>query len=358
MPRRVVLIMRKRMFSLLLTAALFAQGAPCAHAEAAPPLQAQAAIVMNSGGEIVFEKNAEARMLIASTTKLMTALVTLERALPEETVEILPEYTAVEGSSMYLPAGARVSVRQLLEGLLLASGNDAALALACHVAGSVEAFAALMNEKAAALGMHSSHFVNPHGLDAPEHYATAHDLALLMAACMRESELVSLLAERSANVGEQTYINHNKLLSLCPGCLGGKTGYTRAAGRCLVSCCERDGTRLICVTLNDPDDWAEHQILYNWAFERYGTRCVTEGVCFQVPVIGSDREQVEVRAEELRLFLPRAAELTLVAHMPRFVFAPVAAGERAGTVEVFRSGEKIEEAALYYAQGAEAAEDQ
>ena len=349
--------MQKRILSLLLVLALFRPLIPRAEAVSRPPeLSAAAAIVMNSGGEVIFEKNADERRLIASTTKLLTALVVLEHAALDEKVPILPEYTGVEGSSMYLPAGAVVTVRELLEGLLLASGNDAALALACHTAGGVEAFTAWMNEKAAALGMTGSHFVNPHGLDDPEHYGTARDLAVLIAACMEDPELVSLLSERSATVNGQTYVNHNKLLTLCPGCLGGKTGYTEAAGRCLLSCCEREGTRLVCVTLDDPDDWAEHQRLYNWGFENYSTRNVTGELRFFVPLLGGEREQIAVQAEELRLFLPRETELTLVAHLPRFVFAPIEAGERAGSVGVFRSGEKINEAALVYAESVGAGE--
>ena len=349
--------MQKKIVSLLLVLTLGALlPTPQAQAEELPPIWAHAAIVLNSGGEIVFEKDADVRSLIASTTKLMTALVTLEHASLTEEVEILPEYTAVEGSSVYLPVGARVTVRQLLEGLLLASGNDAALALAGHVAGGEEGFAALMNEKAAELGLTGSHFANPHGLDAAEHYGTARDLGRLMIACMEKRELVELLQERTATVGEQRFLNHNKLLTLCPGCLGGKTGYTEAAGRCLVSCCERDGTRLVCVTLDDPNDWVDHQLLYNWAFARYSTRNVTETLAFSIPVVGGEREELPVRACELRLFLPRAEELTLVAHMPRFVFAPVEAGDPAGTVSVFRGGEKIDETELYFVRGTPAAD--
>ena len=336
--------------SLILAALLLP--APKAQAEEFPKVNAASAIVMNSGGEIVFEKDADRRSLIASTTKLLTALVVLERAVPAEESEIRPEWTGVEGSSMYLRAGERYTVRELLEGLLLASGNDAATALACHTAGGVEAFADLMNRRAKELGMNGSHFANPHGLDDPAHYSTARDLALLMAACLQNRSLAALLAEKSAVVGDQTYVNHNKLLTLCPGCLGGKTGFTEAAGRCLVSCCEREGTRLICVTLCDPDDWVDHQLLYNWAFSRYATRNVTEKLSFQVPVVSGERRFAAVEARALRLFLPRTAEITLTAHLPRFVFAPVREGEHAGTVQVFRDGERIHEAELIFSEGA------
>lgn len=348
--------MRKAiLLTLLLAAALLLLPAPTAQAEGFPAVSAAAAVVMSAGGEIVFEKNADVRSLVASTTKLLTALVTVEAARLDEELEIRPEWTQVEGSSMYLKAGERYTVRELLEGLLLASGNDAATALACHVAGGTEAFAERMNRKARELGMSGSHFVNPHGLDAEGHYATARDLGLLMAACMRERRLAPLLAEKSATVKELTYANHNKLLTLCPGCLGGKTGFTEAAGRCLVSCCEREGTRLICVTLDDPNDWVDHQVLYNWAFSRYATRDVTAALSFQVPVLSGDRSLVPVEARPLRLFLPRTARITLTAHLPRFVFAPVAAGEHAGTVQIFRDGERISEAELIYSEGAASA---
>lgn len=344
--------MRKAILIVLLVVAALLLPAPQAQAEEFPAVSAVSAVVMNSGGEIVFEKDADRRSLIASTTKLLTALVVLERVDPAEELEIRPEWTGIEGSSMYLKAGEHRTVRELLEGLLLASGNDAATALACHTAGGLKDFAALMNRKARELGMRESHFTNPHGLDDEEHYATAHDLALLMAACMQNRTLAALLSETSATVGDQTYVNHNKLLTVCPGCLGGKTGFTEAAGRCLVSCCEREGTRLICVTLNDPNDWVDHQVLYNWAFSRYATRNVTEALSFRVPVVSGDRSFVGVEAKELRLFLPRTAEITLTAHLPRFVFAPVRTGEHAGEVQIFRDGERIHETELIFSEGA------
>ncbi len=345
--------MRKTIVCLLLFA-LAALLLPGVEAQAEEPeTGAAAAIVMSVDGEAVYERNADQPRLIASTTKLLTALVALERLELDAQAEIRPEWTGVEGSSMYLKAGERYSVRELLEGLLLCSGNDAATALACLAAGNVESFAVQMNLRAAALGLTRSHFVNPHGLDAPGHMASARDLGLVMAACLRQPALMEILAERSTVINGQSYGNHNKLLSLCPGCLGGKTGYTEAAGRCLVSACEREGTRLICVTLSDPDDWVDHQRLYNWAFARYAERDVSAAARFEVPVASGETALLPVRAKPLRLFLPREVELTLVAHLPRFVFAPITAGESAGRVEIFRSGELIGETTLYFTEGTE-----
>ena len=174
----------KRAVSAFIISALLVSAAPLCFA-AAPEVSAAACVVCDAEtGTVVYEKNASRQLPIASTTKLMTALVALENCAPGEKLTIKREWAAVEGSSMGLREGEECSVRELLYGLLLASGNDAGLALACHAAGSVEAFAALMNGKAAELGMTGSHFTNPHGLDDGEHYSTARDMALLAAACL------------------------------------------------------------------------------------------------------------------------------------------------------------------------------
>ncbi len=338
--------MRNAVCALLLGALLLGPSAP-EQAEG-PAIHARRAVVMHSGGELVYEKGARERSLIASTTKLMTALIAVESAAPEALFTADAACCAVEGSSMYLREGESYSVRELLQGLLLASGNDAALLLAKGIAGSESAFVERMNRRAAELGLQDTHYANPHGLDDEAHYSTARDLALLMRACVQNRALCSILSEKSAVVGQQTFYNHNRLLTLCPGCIGGKTGYTEAAGRCLVSCCEREGTRLICVTLHDPDDWVDHQVLYNWAFSRYSTRNVTEKLHFTVPVVSGTENFVKVAARELRVFLPRAEELTAVAYLPSFVFAPVESGEKAGSVRIFRSGELLRETELYY----------
>ena len=262
----MVLILKKLLIALAVMAAILPR--PCAAAEEEPAISAVSAVIMDGRGEVLYAKNADTPSLIASTTKLMTAFVTILRCDPDESVRIENADCAVEGSAMYLVPGESYTVRELLTGLLLASGNDAAMALARHVAGDTEAFAALMNRSAAALGMSGSHFVNPHGLNAEGHYATARDLAALMHACMDCPLFRELSALPSATVKEQSYQNHNKLLTLCPGCVAGKTGYTQLAGRCLVSCAERDGRRFVCVTLNDPNDWEDHCKLYDWAFTR------------------------------------------------------------------------------------------
>ena len=321
-----------------------------AWADDSPAVSANSAIVMHSGGEVVFEKNGDEKMLIASTTKIMTALVVLENCALDEQVEILPEYCGIEGSSMYLAPGERCTVEELLQGLLLVSGNDAAIALACHTAGDTDSFVALMNAKAFALGMENSSFANPHGLDGEGHYSTARDMAKLMCACMENPDFARISAMKSSTVGDRFLYNHNKLLSGCPGCIGGKTGYTEAAGRCLVSCTEREGTRYICVTLSAPDDWNDHKKLYNWAFSHYSLRKVVDGdIGFDIPVVSGTVDTVRaVPEEEFSAFLPVDEELTLLAEMARFTYAPVRQGETAGRILVLRDGELLKEIRLVY----------
>ena len=226
---------------------------------------ATAAILMDGDtGEVLYEKNPDRQMLIASTTKLMTTLVVLEHGGLGDVVTVTQQHIA-EGSSMYLKPGDRVTVEELLYGLLLCSGNDAALALtAC--AGGPEPFVALMNEKAAALGMTRTSFANPNGLDAEGHYSTARDMAVLAAAAMEEPTFRRICSSRSVTIGQRTMENHNRLLRQVEGCIGLKTGYTKAAGRTLVSCAERCGCRLIAVTLRDSNDWADHAALYEYGF--------------------------------------------------------------------------------------------
>lgn len=205
------------------------------------------------------------RRAIASTTKVMTALVALETASLSDTVLIGAQHM-VEGSSMYLVPGETLTMETLLYGLLLASGNDAALAIAEHCCGSVEAFVARMNEKAVSLGLADTSFANPNGLDAQGHYSTARDMAVLTAHAMENPTFARIISTVRATVGGRTLTNHNKLLTSVDGCIGGKTGYTSKAGRTLVSCAERDGVRLVAVTLNDGDDWRDHSALYEYGF--------------------------------------------------------------------------------------------
>ena len=228
-------------------------------------VSAAAAVLMDAdSGRLLYDKKGEKRMLIASTTKLMTALVALEQGGLQQEITVTGGHMA-EGSSMYLRPGEKLTLETLLYGLLLSSGNDAALAVTECMGGAVP-FVARMNEKAAELGMENTHFANPNGLDDEAHYSTAEDMAKLAAAAMDDPVLRRVASTRTARIGGRTLTNHNKLLSRVEGCVGLKTGYTRAAGRTLVSCAERDGVRLVAVTLQDGDDWNDHASLYEQGF--------------------------------------------------------------------------------------------
>lgn len=320
---------------------------------AAPVHSADGMIVIHpESGAVLCQKNADEQMLIASTTKIMTALVALECLDPDQEVVVDPAWTRVEGSSMYLRSGETYTVRELLYGLLLASGNDAALALACTACGSAEAFADQMNDRAAELGLKNTHFANPHGLDSNEHYSTAHDLAIIMAEAMKNEVFAQIVSARSFSAHGATYVNHNKLLWRCEGITGGKTGYTKAAGRCLVTTCQRDGLSLICVTLSDPNDWKDHSALYDWAYETYEARVYSKDIpLVQIPVISGDSQWAAVAPEnDIRLCIPRGSHVNLHYYLPRYIFARVEAGKKAGDVVVSVDEERIGVWSLCWAQ--------
>ena len=309
--------------------------------ETPPAVGARAAVLLGPEGQAIWERDAHARLPIASCTKLMTALVVAESCDLSEEVRIPADCCGIEGSSMELRPGERCSVGELLYGLLLVSGNDAAQALACHCAGSAEAFSRRMNDKARELGLTDSCFVTPHGLPAEGQYGSAADLGRLMLRCMEVPELSEILGTCQIQIRDRALRNHLRLLWTLPGCLGGKTGYTRASGRCLVSCCEREGTRLVCVTLDDADDWNDHAALYDWGFARYARRDLTGELRWTLPVIGGDVAETEARADVLERFLPRDAELRFEAELPPFLFAPARAGEVCGRVRALRGGEEL-----------------
>ncbi len=298
---------------------------------------------MNTGS-VLYEKNADERRLIASLTKIMTALVVLERTDPEEKVCVRPEWTDVEGSRMGLVLGETLTVRDLLYGLLLESGNDAALALAGHCAGSAGAFAGLMNGNAAELGLSSTRFENPHGLDGAEQYSSARDLAALTAAAMSNETFAAIVGTRSAVVGGRTLLNHNKLLDMYEGCVGVKTGYTDAAGRTLVSCVEREGMRLICVTLCEGNDWNDHMALCVWALDSFELAEPLRALAVPaMPVISGEQTSVALVPERsCRVLCPRGSEVSVSLERGSFIYAPVKRGETAGKARVFVNGEEAD----------------
>jgi len=286
-------------------------------------------------GRVLYEKDSHARRLIASITKLMTALVALESGHElEEAVTVAPEWAGVEGSSIYLRPGEEITLEALLYGLLLRSGNDAALAVAGHCGGTVEGFVAQMNRKARELGMRDSSFANPNGLNEEGHYSSAYDMALLARACLENEELAKIVSTKSITLGTRTFTNHNKLLWRYEGCVGLKTGFTEKAGRTLVSAARRDGVTLICVTLNAPSDWADHTALFDYGFANYKACRLSQAgeEIGQLPVEGGLVPVCPVRTAEDRTAALASGEAADVSYelTEAVLTAPVSAGARVG----------------------------
>lgn len=339
----------KRVFTTLLAFSLLC---PACFAAEAPAVSAASAVLMDAeSGRVLYEKDAHTPRLIASTTKLMTALVAVTSTNLDTVITMESEYQA-EGSSMYLRLGEKLTLKELLYGLLLASGNDAALAIAGGCAGDVETFVGWMNEKAALLGMENTHFANPNGLDDEAHYSSAYDLALLGREVLKNETLAELVATKSVTVAGRSLSNHNKLLWRYEGCTGMKTGYTDAAGRTLVSSAERNGQSLICVTLKDPNDWDDHAKLLDYGFKTWPRHLLARaGKGFQtLPVSGSLLSQVLVAtAAEVAYPLTEGERVKVWVTLPERVTAPVKKGAIAGKLTFRVKDNVVGETYLLYA---------
>lgn len=349
------------MCSLFRRAAAF--GALCALllASAVPAgavsTSAVSAVLMDAdSGRLLYVQNAHESRPIASITKLMTALVAAERADDLDTiVTVDPKAAGVEGSSIYLKAGEQLTLRDLLYGLMLQSGNDAAVAIAIHCAGDVETFAGWMNQRAAELGMEDSHFMNPNGLDEEGHYSSAYDMALLAQEVLKNPDLAEIVATKTAVRGERSLANHNKLLWRYEGCVGLKTGYTQSAGRTLVSAATREGTTLICVTLRDPNDWADHASLFDYGFARFKSYLLARPgkTLARVPVSGSLARAVPVvTAGPVRACLTEDEAVTARVLLPDRLEAPVEQGDVLGSLTFYLNGQELGKTDLLAAQSA------
>ena len=328
----------------------------------AQAISAQKAILMDAEtGRVIYEKDAYSRSLIASTTKIMTALVVCEQCNVLDRVRIPKEAVGIEGSSVYLKEGEVLTVQELLYGLMLHSGNDAAVALAIYCGGTVEGFVQLMNDKAYRLGLTGSHFENPNGLDSPNHYSTARDLAVLSAYAMQNPIFAQTVSTKSVRAGERSLQNHNKLLWRVDGADGVKTGFTKAAGRILVSSAKRDGRRLICVTINDGNDWADHQLLLEDGFQRFENRTIVRAgdILGQRAVVTGDADEVQlVAAEDFTFALTAQEQPQILLSGAEFDYAPVVQGADAGYACILLDGKPIGKVRLVYGQTVEQVKEQ
>ena len=320
-------------------------------------VSAKSAIVMcMDTNEVLLEKSAMLKLPMASTTKIMTALILAEQPDLSKTVKVTKQMVTVEGSSMGLLEGDAVSYRDLLYGMLLASGNDAANTTAYVIGGSIKGFAKIMNQKAAELGLKNTSFVTPSGLDDENHYTTAYDLALLASAALKNKVFREACSSKIATLYfgnppyRRTLTNHNKLLGNYEGLIGVKTGFTKKSGRCLVTAAEREGKRVIVVTLNAPDDWNDHKSLLDYGLSK------TEVVEFKnndltdvLPVISGDADLVRIKSEEKSFCtaLKSANNVTRNIILPKFIYTPVSAGELVGRVEYLLESKIIATSNIY-----------
>lgn len=283
---------------------------------AAPSTNAQAAALIDvESGRILFSARGDEELPIASLTKIMTAIVAIEHGTLSDRVKVSKRAYGKEGSSIYLHLGEEMSLENLLYGLMLRSGNDAATAIAEHVGGSEEGFVLLMNKKAEMLGLEHSQFQNPHGLDANGHYSSANDLAKLTAYAMHNpvfKEIVRTPSRTAPNPNDPwdyKWDNKNKMLRLYEGADGVKTGYTKIARRCLVSSATRNDQQLVAVTINDGDDWNDHRKLLDYGFEQYPQQTLIKagqavqkglkaGITFSYPLSAEEAKMVEFRLKE------------------------------------------------------------
>ena len=314
-------------------------------------VNAEAAVVMDAdSGRLLYAQNPDKRLANASTTKIMTALLTLEQPDQDRYFTVDSDAIQVEGTTMGLQPGDSVTLHQLAAGMLLPSGNDAANAAAVEIAGSEEAFVRLMNQRAAELGLENTQYRNPSGLDAEGHYSSARDLAALAAHALENEDFADIVSKQEIRMAfgnppyNRSLYTTNKLLERYPYAIGVKTGYTDDAGLCLVTAAEKDGTRLIIVTLNGKDDVNTHMRLYEHFFPllaRVDLSGFTEGL--SVPVTGGTRDSVAAvpAAEPEAALLEREYdELTREVELPRFVYAPVQAGQVLGEIRLL-SGDKV-----------------
>ncbi|MBR2324848.1 MAG: D-alanyl-D-alanine carboxypeptidase [Clostridia bacterium] len=343
----------------VLAAILFSVFTIFVFSDASPTVSARgAALFSPDTNTFLYEKNGDTRMPMASTTKIMTALLAAEIGDLSQRIKIPREATGIEGSSLYLCEGEVLSLEELLYGLMLRSANDAATAIALALCGSVSAFAEKMNEKAEALGLSDTHFDNPHGLDSENHFTTAKDLARLGAAAIENETVRRIASTYKITIGEgesrRLIVNHNKLLHSYEGSIGLKTGFTKKCGRCLVGAAERDGVTLVSTTLSAPDDWDDHKRMLDYGFSRLTcyARLAPEQFQKEIAVLGGKESTVTVKNSEGFSLVEEAglAEVKMQVRLNPTAAAPISKGDVLGQILYLREGRLLGSVSLYAAE--------
>ena len=331
----------KRLLCLLMFFGLFE-----ATVYAAPEISAEYACVMETKtGNVIYEYNGYEKHAMASTTKIMTAIVALDRSNPEDVVNISRNADLTEGSSAYIKAGEKIKMIDLLYGLMLNSGNDAAVAVAEHIAGTERDFAKIMTNKAKELGAYNTSFENASGLDSDNHYTTAADLAKITSYALNNKtfrEIVSSTSKTAEYSGGTLYFhNHNKMLKSYPGCTGVKTGFTKKTGRCLVTSAEKDGVELVCVTLRATDDWNDHRKLLDYGFENVTLENIlNKGKILKYVDTEDDIKIPAVVTDDI--YIPvinnKKRNIEVVIHTMDKITSSVPKGEKIGECEIYNNG--------------------
>lgn len=322
------------------------------YALSADDISAECAVLITAQtGEVIFAKDEHKKHSMASTTKIMTSLLAVESGRLSDEITVTQDMLNVEGTSMGLLGGDSVSLRELVYGMLLPSGNDAAEVTALYLGETKENFCAMMNARAKEIGMNDTNFVTPSGLDDENHYSTAYDMALLGREAVKNPEFLRICSSTKTTLTygnppyERTLRNHNRLLSSYEGALGIKTGFTKKSGRCLVSYAQRNGVGLVAVTLNDGNDWDDHVQMLDYGFSTISASEPKMNLPQTVNVVGGQKETVKLHHEKFMLE-STAENVSYRIFLPRFIYAPVEIGDIIGRVDVYSDGRLIESVSL------------
>ena len=343
----------KKIISIFLTCVLIFTLSTFVSAEKPLEISAKSAVVICADTlEVVYAKNMNEQLPMASTTKIMSSVLALEYGAVDEMQKVTTDMIAVEGSSIGLIDGDEISLKTLVKGMLLESGNDAANAVAHIVGGSIPEFVKMMNNKAKEIGMYATSFETPSGLDGENHYSTAFDMAVLGAYAIKNPEFKSICEDESDVVYygnppyRRVFTNHNKLLDIYDGAFGIKTGFTKKSGRCLVSAVCKDGKTLVAVTLNAPDDWNDHIKMYDYAFENVNSFQLFEDFSdIKLKIVGGTKSFIDIEMLIVPQYTTTVNNLEYIdkIYIRQFEYAPVYKGDIVGKIEFYQNNIKISE---------------
>ena len=339
------------LYLLILSTFLISMMALLASADTGINSKAKSSALYNPNTKsFLYQNNGDLRLPMASTTKIVTALIAIETLDMNEIILVPNEAVGVEGSSLYLKEGDMLTVRDLIYGVLLQSANDAATVLALRISDNISDFADLMTQRAENAGAVNTHFENPHGLDSDQHYTTARDLSLICAEALCNDAFLEIASTHkyTFKLGEETrtIVNHNKLLTMYDGCIGVKTGYTKKSGRCLVSAAEKDGVRLIAVTLSDPNDWNDHIEMLDYGFDQLEQVDLSKIVVMPsaIPTVSSDGVTLGLALKKNNIVKFKADDLRYNIDIPNYIASDVKCGDKVGelTLKIGENTEKID----------------